>query len=201
MGVLAASFPVLVFVGLRMWNPRVVALAVLLMVAASTMLRLRRVAPAQRWTQLRGLLPMPAAIAALAGVAAWRDDPAWLLFLPVGINAVLLTEFLRSLFSVPMIERFARLQRSDLSPEEVQWCRAVTRIWCYMFVFNGSVAFALAVAAPLSWWTVYNGGIAYVLIGALLLGEVLARRVRFHQFGDGRGDRWLRRLLQRQEGA
>jgi len=197
-GVLAVSFPVLVFVGLRQWNARVVGLALLAVVVGSTLFRLRRVAAAPLRAQLKALLPMPLAIALLAGLAAWRDDRAWLLLLPVGINALLLAGFSASLWTTPMIERFARLQHTDLSPEEVLWCRLVTRVWCALFVFNGSVACALAVAAPLSWWTVYNGAIAYVLIGALLLGEIVARRIRFGRFGSGRGDRLLRRLVHRE---
>ena len=124
-GALAISFPVLVFVGLRQWNPRVVGLALLAVVVGSTSLRLRRVQGPQLRTQLRSLLPMPLAIALLAGLAAWRDDPAWLLFLPVGINVVLLAGFLGSLSTMPTIERLARLQRTDRLPDQALALEAV----------------------------------------------------------------------------
>ena len=65
------------------------------------------------------------------------------------------------------------------------WCRMWTWIWCTFFVINGSIATALALLAPLDWWALYNGLIAYALIGALLLGEWLLRRRRFPRVANG----------------
>src|SRR6185436_7648546 len=53
------------------------------------------------------------------------------------------------------------------------------RIWCLFFALNGSTALLLALAAPLAWWTLYNGLIAYLLIGALFATEWILRRRRF----------------------
>jgi uncharacterized membrane protein len=41
------------------------------------------------------------------------------------------------------------------------------------------VAAALAVAAPLAWWTLYTGFLSYLAMGALLVGEVALRLWRF----------------------
>jgi uncharacterized membrane protein/3-hydroxymyristoyl/3-hydroxydecanoyl-(acyl carrier protein) dehydratase len=103
------------------------------------------------------------------------------LFVPVAINAWLLSKFLLSLRpgARPAIERFARLVHDDLSAQEVAWCRLFTKIWAGFFFVNGSMALWLALAAPLSWWAVYNGGIAYGLIGALLGIELVLRKRRF----------------------
>jgi uncharacterized membrane protein len=47
------------------------------------------------------------------------------------------------------------------------------------FVINGTIAAALTLWAPLAWWTLYNGLIAYLLMGLLFAGEWLVRqRVR-----------------------
>jgi len=45
-----------------------------------------------------------------------------------------------------------------------------------IFIANGCVALYTALwASPLA-WTIYNGFVSYVLIGALLLGEIVVRR-------------------------
>ena len=47
----------------------------------------------------------------------------------------------------------------------------VTRAWCVFFVLNGGIALWTAVAASDAAWALYNGGIAYLLMGAMFLGE------------------------------
>ena len=48
--------------------------------------------------------------------------------------------------------------------------------------------------APLEWWTVYNGLVAYVLMGLLFVAEYVPRKLRFGRWGDGPVDRLLLRL-------
>lgn len=95
---------------------------------------------------------------------------------PVLVNAVLLAVFAASLWKPPsVIERLARLRHPDLPPEGVRWVTNVTRVWCGFFVLNGGIALWTALRASDAAWALYNGGIAYVLIGALLAGEWLLR--------------------------
>jgi len=100
-----------------------------------------------------------------------------------------------------MIERFARLQVQDLSAAELGWCRRWTFIWCAFFTANGLAALALALAAPLAWWTLYNGLLAYGLIGLLCAGEYVLRKRRFGRFSDTLPDRLLATLLRRRRGG
>jgi uncharacterized membrane protein len=51
------------------------------------------------------------------------------------------------------------------------------------FAFNGSMSAALTLWAPLSWWTLYNGMISYVLLGILFGGEWLVRQRLRRSFG------------------
>ena len=61
----------------------------------------------------------------------------------------------------------------------IDYTRQVTKVWCLFFLFNGVVAAGLTLWAPLSWWTLYTGVIAYCLMGVLFAGEWLVRqRVR-----------------------
>lgn len=111
-----------------------------------------------------------------ASVIAKRHD--WLLYYPVVINISMLALFAYSLKSGPsMIERLARLKEPDLPDEATPYLEKVTLIWCGLFVFNGTVALYTARYASLEIWTLYNGLIAYLLIGSLLGGEWLYRTI------------------------
>lgn len=108
------------------------------------------------------------------------DSPRFLRWYPVLISAFMLTVFGLSLIrGMPVIERLARLTDPQLSPAAIRYTRQVTRIWCVFFLVNGAVAAALTLWAPLSWWALYTGLIAYGLMGALFAGEWIVRqRVR-----------------------
>ena len=95
---------------------------------------------------------------------------------PVLVNMALLGVFALSLWRPPtVIERLARLRHPDLPTEGVRWVTNVTRAWCLFFVLNGGIALWTALAASDATWALYNGAIAYVLIGAMLGGEWLLR--------------------------
>jgi uncharacterized membrane protein len=105
------------------------------------------------------------------------DSPGLLRWYPVLINLALLTLFGLSLkFGPPVIERIARLTDPQLPPSGVRYTRQVTWVWIGFFIFNASLATALTLWAPLAWWTLYNGLIAYLLMGLLFAGEWLVRQ-------------------------
>ncbi len=113
----------------------------------------------------------------LAGIAALGDHALPLKLYPVLVNAALLTVFGLSLVHPPTaIERLARLGDPNLPPEAVRYTRRVTQVWCAFFVLNGGLAAATALWASDALWTLYNGLIAYLLIGLLFAGEWLVRR-------------------------
>lgn len=164
--VLTLSYPVVVYVGLQHWSPRAMALVL----AALTLLRFG----AARMTAWRILAP---AAVALAALAAWADHALPLKLYPALVNAALLAVFGWSLWHPPtVVERLARLREPDLPPHAVRYTRRVTQVWCVFFIFNGLVAAWTAWFATERVWALYNGGIAYVLIGLLFAGEWLVRR-------------------------
>jgi len=120
-------------------------------------------------------LPFGMAVFCLAvaiGDALAFDATLALRAYPVLVNAMLLGVFAHSLTSgMPVIERLARLRQRDLPIEGVRYTRQVTKLWCAFFVVNGSIAAVLAVFGSWQSWTLYNGLISYLLIGALFLGE------------------------------
>ncbi len=110
-------------------------------------------------------------------------EPALLRWYPVLLNGLLLALFGLSLkFGPPLIEHLARLSEPQLPEVAVRYTRTVTQVWAGFFLLNGLVVVALNFWAPLSWWTLYTGLIAYGLMGLLFAGEWLVRQhVRRHE--------------------
>lgn len=108
------------------------------------------------------------------------DSPHLLRWYPVLVSGFLLGLFALSLsYGPPVIERLARLREPHLPANAVIYTRQVTVAWCVFFLFNGLLAGALALCAPLSWWMLYTGLISYALMGLLFAIEWLIRqRVR-----------------------
>jgi len=176
------AYPVLVYLGMSSGSPRQVSLLLLVVMAPALILRLRK----SSQQAIRGLAAVPLTIIAILSLAALLDASDYILATPIAANAVLLFAFGSTLRRgrteqpvMPMIERFARLQEKDLSPDKQAWCRMWTWLWCGFFVFNGTTALVLAVWASVKWWALYNGLICYGLIGVMFATEWLLRHRRF----------------------
>ncbi|CAB3765483.1 hypothetical protein [Paraburkholderia humisilvae] len=76
-----------------------------------------------------------------------------------------------------MVEKFARLRTPDLSATAVRYTRRVTQVWCAFFLLNGAFSLYTALCWPRHAWSLYNGAVAYGLIGALLVAEIVWRRL------------------------
>lgn len=113
-------------------------------------------------------------------VLAFGGEERLLRWYPSLICALLFGAFGLSLkFGPPMIERIARVTEPDLPPVAVAYTRKVTWVWVGFFFLNGTASALLAGWGPLSWWTFYNGILAYSVMGALFLGEwILRQRLR-----------------------
>jgi uncharacterized membrane protein len=178
-GVLAAAYPFLVLAGLHWLEPRFLAVLLGLAVAARAVARCRR--PSVE--ELGRLLAPALLLSGVLAVTLASNDPRFLMFVPALVSLALLVVFARSLVNgPPMIEAFARMQHSDFTAAELRHCRNVTWIWCVFFAFNAAVAFGLAMRSELWWWTLYTGGVAYVLMGCLFAGEFVYRAWRFRRY-------------------
>lgn len=196
-GLLVAAYPVAVYVGLTRFSARGLGLLLAVLLLPGFISKLRHA----RREDLRTVARLPLSILALLALAAILDDARFVFALPVLINLALLVQFASSLSGTPMVERFARMQQPDLPASHVPYCRSVTKVWCGFFLLNALVSGALAVLAPLSWWTLYNGLLAYLLIGVLATGEYVVRKSRFRDYGTGLHDRVLARLFPPHPGA
>jgi uncharacterized membrane protein len=162
-----ALYPFAVYFGME----RIPAPAFALVLAALWLLR----APAL-WRQPGGRWLLGAALAYCALLAAARQQ-ALLHWYPTLVSALLLAAFGASLVrGPPMVERIARLGEPELSPAAIPYTRKVTWAWTAFFAGNALASAALSLWAPLRWWTLYNGLLAYLLMGGLFAGEWLLRR-------------------------
>ncbi|NWD50953.1 hypothetical protein [Pseudomonas gingeri] len=127
-----------------------------------------------------GSLWMALCAMAFCGLLALLNNPSLLRWYPVLISGFMLGLFGLSLkFGPPVAERLARLSEPELPEVAIRYTRRVTQVWSLFFLCNGLLAAALTLWAPLSWWTLYNGLIAYGLMGLLFAIEWLIRqRVR-----------------------
>lgn len=196
-GLIVLAYPVAVYLSLSRLGARGAGLVLAALLLPGLAQRLR----GARRQDLLVVLRLPLGVLALLGLAALLDDRRLVLALPVLINLALLAQFAGSLRGTPLVERFARMQQPQLGPAQIGYCRAVTKVWCGFFVLNGATAAALALAAPLSWWTLYNGLLAYLAMGVLGAGEYVVRKARFREYGPGLHDRLLARIFPPHAGA
>lgn len=194
-GLVAVAYPVVVYLALGRWSARGVGLLLGGLWALALLLHLQ--------TQRQGGVALRMAPAGLMlAVVILADERDALLLMPVLINTAMLLAFGYTLTTDrPMIERFARLLGADLDPPRRRHCRQATVAWCMLFVINAAMALALTLWAPIEWWTLYNGLIAYLLMGALAVAEIVVRRVRFREFTRFWPDRLLARLLPGEEAS
>ena len=129
---------------------------------------------------LRKLTRVDWAVAFMLSIASaaivWTNSELLLRIYPSLVNLGLLIAFGATLVHGPtMIEKFARIGTPNLSEPAIRHTRRVTQIWCAFFLANGVFSLYTALYWPREAWSLYNGAIAYGLIGLLLAGEIAWR--------------------------
>jgi len=160
------AYPLLVYFGFGRFSPFWLGLALAALMAM------------RAWAGRDAVWLLAAAGAALLSLASLAGD-SWLplKLYPVMVSAVLLGVFAVSLARPPtVIERIARLHEPLLPPAAVAYTRKVTLAWCAFFACNGLVALGTVLWGSPEAWLLYNGLLAYVLMGALFGAEWLLRQ-------------------------
>jgi uncharacterized membrane protein len=165
--VLSVCYPALVYFAGHSWSPKALGFGLVMS------------AMAWRWSAgdtaiSRGLICVGVLLTTLAFVF---NEVLPLKLYPMMVNGLLLVVFAASLWFPPtVVERIARCQYPVLPPEAVKYTRRVTQVWCLFFVGNGGIALWTAIWQSERTWFLYNGVIAYLLIGSLFAVEWLIRR-------------------------
>jgi len=166
-GLLTLLYPFVVYFGTQYLEPwKIAGLLVILLV-----IRLIASIAVKHWSS-----PLFFIVMLYFGFAIWSDQLFTLRFYPVIANVAILLLFSWSLYSPPsLIERIARIQHPDLPTEGIVYTRRVTQVWCLFFIFNGAIALVTALWSSFEIWSLYNGLIAYLLMGILFAGEYIVR--------------------------
>lgn len=172
LGLVLIGYPLLVYLGLHVLVPWQLSTALMLVLVLRFLLYPRH--------QKTGSVLLGAGVLYCL-FAIWHNTELSLRFYPVWINLCLFGLFFISLLYPPsFVERLARLQDPNLSQHAIQYTQKVTVVWCIFFIVNGGIATATALWSDFFWWSLYNGLIAYVLIG-LLMGIEYGIRIRMQR--------------------
>ncbi|RJF54587.1 COG4648 family protein [Serratia inhibens] len=165
-------YPLAVWVGLTRWGTTILA-PLLAAVFTLRLLMLRGKLRQQMW-----LGKALAGVGILLALTSWGlKQTHWLLYYPVLVNILLLLLFVYSLFAPPtVVERLARITEPQLDAAGVAYTQRVTQVWCGFFIVNGAIALATCLSGDIALWTLYNGGISYLLMGALMGIEWIVRK-------------------------
>ena len=179
--ILSAIYPLIVFTCLvllkvpaRVFSLFVIAIAAVYFLTATQ--------DKDRKKTLR-LLVTSGLLLAVGIVCLITGSALFLKLYPVVVSAVFLCAFGYTLFARPtMVFRLATMMdksiRGSLAEKRVEaYCAKVTVVWCVFFVLNGSAALITVFSKNDILWSIYNGGVSYVLIGLLFAGEFIVRKV------------------------
>ena len=100
----------------------------------------------------------------------------WFRLYPAVVVTIALAIFAFSLHGMPIAERFARCWGEQLDEKGIAYCRKTTIAWVIFLSLHLVVTLATVFFASREVWAIYNGCIAYILMGAMFLGEWLVRR-------------------------
>jgi len=168
LGCALVSYPLIIYLTLDKFGPALLGIVLILLLLTRGGFWYRH-SPA--------LARASVALAAVAVGLLLIDDSALVLKLyPALINFALLAAYTYTLFFPPSaIERLVRAMRLPLNVKAGPYMRVVTMVWCGFFIVNGSIATLIAIGGSLRAWTLYNGFIAYLMMGALFAGEFVFR--------------------------
>lgn len=167
--ILIILYPFAVFFGLKIFEPKMLSLLLILLGIFHFLVKKEEYFKYQKAVTLT-------LISVLILLLSFSNNILFIKIYPFLINIILLCAFSFSLIKPPsVIERIARIYDKNLPQAAIKYTRNVTIIWCIFFAFNGLVSFYTAFFASVEIWTLYNGFISYILIGALFTIEYIFR--------------------------
>lgn len=166
--VLIALYPLVVYLGLQYLPVSFFGLLLLMIVLARWGVML----PAER----RLMLPLLAGLLAYSAATALSGSQRMLLFYPALVSFTMCALFAWSLRQEETIllrlVRGRNIQMSEFGPAYIN---RLTGVWALFFALNGSAAIVSGYLS-LQLWALYNGLISYLLMAALIVGELVFRR-------------------------
>jgi len=163
------AYPLLIYFGLGIFSPRLLAAGMLALLALKLTLM-------RRPGSSRSVPYLIAGVGLL--ILAARSPLVSLKAYPVLLSLALAAAFAYSLLRPPtIVEQIARLRHPHLPLEVNSYLHKVTLAWLIFFLANAAISAATALGGSLNLWTLYNGFIAYVAMGIMFAAEFLIRQV------------------------
>jgi len=163
-------YPFAIYFGLNYFSPSV--LSTLLV----GLLLLRLLLVKKTLTKMPWLLPATLLGAIAISYSLVSNSTLGFKLYPIMVNLAMLGVFSYSIYRPPtVIETFARITDKHLTPQAIQYTVKVTFVWCIFFIINGLISFYTAIFSSFEVWMLYNGFVAYVLMGILMGIEYLVR--------------------------
>lgn len=167
-GLLAAAYPFVVYYGLNHYSASVFAWVLLVLLIVRVVVKGNYSEPSQ-WLQL-------VVVGAFCIIVAVVNSEELLRYYPVLMSLGFSALFAFSLRSkTSLIERFAKMSGTDYSSQALNYMRSLTRVWAILLAFNALVAAYTACCMSIKHWTLYNGLLAYFLLGGFSLAELAFR--------------------------
>ena len=95
---------------------------------------------------------------------------------PVLMNAGMCATFAISLTKTPLITMLAQKTQKKLNTKEKEYTRNLTLVWAVFMGIN-TVISLITVFLSNEIWVLYNGLISYILIGCMMGGEYIFRKI------------------------
>ncbi|HWG79779.1 MAG TPA: hypothetical protein VN681_08400 [Stellaceae bacterium] len=170
LGAAGLAYPFLVYFGLRVVPPAVIAGGLVGILGV-------RLALDRGNDERRRFAPLLFGAAVGTLILVVLSPRAGLKSYPILVSLAFAGLFAYSLWRPPtIIERIARLHQPDLPPAATPYMRNVTRVWLGYFLANAAISAATAMSGDLDLWMLYNGLISYILMGVLFAVEFMVRR-------------------------
>ena len=168
-GLLAAAYPFVVYYGLNHYSASVFAWILLVLLIVRVVIKGNYTEPSQ-WMQL-------VVVGGFCIIVALVNSGELLRYYPVLMNLGFSALFALSLRSkTSLIERFAKMSgAAEYSSQAISYMRSLTLVWAILLAFNALVAIYTACCMSLKYWTLYNGLLAYFLLGGFSLAELVFR--------------------------
>jgi len=188
-------YPLLVFLGLLYLGVRYTALLLLILVGRRFIASLLK----NRSTS-RIVLVQATAMFLIVATAALSGSALALRVAPFAVSLTFIAMFGLSLVgnNTPLIERFARLQRPDLPPDHVTYCRKLTKVWVGILGANSLILLIAALCADDGAWAIIVGPVSYGMLGFTFAAEYMFRKRKFQDFDEKNiVDKMLRPILKK----
>ena len=169
--VLSVVYPFAIYLGIKSGYLNLI----LIMIAVLFTIRLIILREAKSQLRYFSLISLFCAVI-LCTLSVFIKEYNLFMYYPLIVNLLLLAVFFTSLFQdKTIIERFALMTEKNLPDYAVTYTRRVTIVWCIFFLLNGAIAFITIASGDIQVWTLYNGLIAYILIGITAAVEYIVR--------------------------